>query len=57
MYRSEIESVTRKTVVRLLPLFLLAAVCISFASYGGTGTQAAPLGLPSGFKAEVYATG
>jgi glucose/arabinose dehydrogenase len=45
-----------KASVRLLPLILLAAAFIGLSSTTGQ-TEAAPLGLPAGFKAEVYATG
>src|SRR6266568_863358 len=57
MHHSEIQPAFRKAGVRLLPLLLLAVVCLGFTTQGGASTQAAPLGLPSGFKAEVYATG
>src|SRR6058998_525772 len=57
MHHSEIQPAFRKAGGRLLPLLLLAAFCLSLTTQGGASTQAAPVSLPSGFKAEVYATG
>src|SRR4051812_41808887 len=56
MHRRKVQPDLQKVFVRLLPLVLVAVACYCIASSGGS-SNAAPLGLPAGFKAEVYATG
>src|SRR5438046_1265419 len=56
MHHRKLQPALQKVFVRLLPLVLVAVACYCIASRAGS-SNAAPLGLPAGFKAEVYATG